>query len=123
MKNIVLLIILGLAFCLTQVTLSIYFPERLNDGDVWDRYFIAKDATYDTMFFVFSLLVFWSYKVHENPGAKALCVFLVIVTGGSFIDKVIFGINQYLRSDILLIAMGVVLSVIKYRKWKTLKAG
>lgn len=123
MKNIVLIILLSLAFCLVEATLTFFLPEKATDWDVWLRYFWTRDKTYDAMFFGFSLLVFWSYKVHENPGAKALCVFLVIVTGGSFIDKVIFDLNQYLLSDIVLIAMGVFLSVIKYRKWKILKAG
>ncbi len=120
MKNIVLLILLSLAFCLTEVTLTYFLPLARTDFEVWLQYFFAKDAVYDAMFFVFSMLLFWNLK---EPLPRAISVFLVIVTGGSFIDKVIFDLNQYLLSDIVLIILGLIVSAINYRKWKTLKVG
>jgi hypothetical protein len=118
MRNIVLLGILALMFCLTEVTLTYYLPDAKTDFDVWLKYFMAKDACYDTMFFLFSLVVFWN----AQGLAKAVACFLVIVTGGSFIDKVIFDLNQYLLSDVVLILMGLFLSIYFYlTRWKTYK--
>lgn len=120
MKNIVLLIALALAFCLTEVTLIYFLPLAKTDFDVWLKYFFAKDAVYDTMFFIFSLLLFWNLKI---PLQRAISVFLVVVTGGSFMDKVIFNQNLYLLSDVALIASGIVVSIICYIRWKSLGIG
>jgi hypothetical protein len=120
MRNIVLIGFLVLAFCTTELTLSIFFPLRDTETEVWDRYFIAKDGVYDAMFFLFSLLLFWNVK---KPAEKAITFFLIIVTCGSFADKVIANLNQYLFSDIFLISVGLIISVILYFKWKTQKPG
>jgi hypothetical protein len=120
MRNIVLLIAISLAFCLTELTLTHFLPLAKTDFDVWLQYFIAKDAVYDTMFFLFSLLLFWNVK---KPAEKAITFFLIIVTCGSFADKVIAKLNQYLFSDIVLISVGLIISVILYFKWKTQKPG
>jgi hypothetical protein len=120
MRNIVLLIVLSLAFCWTEASLTYFLPLARTDFDVWLKYFMAKDAVYDAMFFLFSLVLFWNLNERVS---KSVSVFLVIVTGGSFIDKVLFDINQYLLSDIVLISMGILLSINTYRKWKTSKAG
>lgn len=118
MRNIVSLGIIALMFCLTEVTLTYYLPDAKTDFDVWLKYFMAKDACYDTMFFLFSLVVFWNTQCL----AKAVACFLVIVTGGSFIDKVIFDLNQYLLSDVVLISLAIILSIYLYQKqWKNYK--
>jgi hypothetical protein len=118
MRNIVLLGVLALMFCLTEVTLIYFLPLAETDYDVWFKYFMAKDACYDTMFLFFSLVTFWNV----NGIAKAIACFLVIVTGGSFIDKVIFDINQYLLSDIVLISLAIILSIYLYlTRWKSSK--
>jgi magnesium-transporting ATPase (P-type) len=120
MRNIVLLGVLALMFCLTEVTLTYFLPFKDTDFDVWLKYFFAKDACYDTMFFLFSLITFWNV----NGLAKAISSFLVIITGGSFIDKVIFDENQYLLSDIVLITLAIILSTYIYlKRWKISKHG
>jgi hypothetical protein len=119
MKYIAPLTVLALAFCLTEVTLTYFLPNAKDDFDVWLQYFIAKDGVYDAMFFLFSLTSFYAFKELKKMWPTMICAFLVIVTGGSFIDKVIFSLNQYLFSDIALIAMGVLASTQIYRRWKT----
>jgi hypothetical protein len=118
MRNIVLLIILALAFCLNELTLTYFLPLAKSDFDVWLKYFIAKDATYDAMFFIFSLVTF---SMADTRGTKSVCTFLVIVTGGSFIDKVIFDMNQYLPSDVALICLGILFSTITYVRYGRFK--
>lgn len=120
MRNIVLLIALILAFCLTELTLTYFLPLARTDFDVWLQYFIAKDAVYDAMFLVTALLLFWNLK---TPLERALSFFFIIVSCGSFADKVIANLNQYLFSDIFLITVGIIISVILYFKWKTQKPG
>ncbi len=107
-------------FCTTQITLDKYLPEAKTNFDVWLHYFIIKDAAYDTMLFFMALVTF--LNVHRI--AKAVACYALMVTGGSFIDKVIFSINQYLYSDVILIGLSLVISVYLYfKKWKTLKHG
>jgi hypothetical protein len=113
MKNIVSLSILVLAFCLSEVTLTYFLPLAKTDFDVWLKYFILKDAVYDTMFFLFFLLIFWNVK-QRIP--NAIATFGVIVSGGSFVDKVVFSLNQYLFSDLFLIGLGVFFAIRNYRK-------
>lgn len=117
MRNIVIIIIIAVGFCVNEATWTFFYPLAHSDWDAWTKYFALKDAGYDTMFLLFSLLLFWNFK---EPLPKALTVFLITVTSGSFIDKVIFDLNQYLLSDVVLILMGILLSIINYRKWKTL---
>jgi ABC-type transport system involved in multi-copper enzyme maturation permease subunit len=119
MKYIAPLIALALAFCLTEVTLIYFLPLAKTDHDVWLQYFLAKDGVYDAMFFLFSLVLFWVFKETKKMWPAMVSAFLVVVTGGSFIDKVIFSLNQYLLSDVALIAMGVLVAINIYRKWKT----
>lgn len=115
-RSIVLLSVFIVMFCGTQVSLDYFLPQARTDFEVWLHYFIIKDALYDTMLFFLSIITF----IHVKNVLKALTCFCVIVTGGSFIDKVIFNINQYLFSDIILIIAAVSLSLYLYlTKWKT----
>lgn len=113
MRNTILLILLILLFCLTELTLTHFLPLAKTNFEVWLKYFIIKDAVYDTMFFMFFLLTYWNVK---SINLKAITAFGIIVSGGSFIDKVIFDLNQYLLSDILLLIIALVCSIyLKYR--------
>lgn len=120
MKIYLSIIVLVLLFCFTEITLSYYLPLAKTDREVWLKYFITKDAIYDFMFMLFFLVVFW---LANTANAKALATFGLIVTAGSFIDKVIFGINQYLVSDILLIIVALVCAIAVRLKWRTSKHG
>lgn len=103
-------------FCSLQLTLDHYFPEAKTNFDVWRHYFIINNAGYDTMLFFMAFVTFLNVK----GVLKLLSCFLVIMTGGSFIDKVVFGLNQYLYSDLILIVIAVSLSIHFYfSKWKT----
>jgi hypothetical protein len=104
-----------LMFCFAQLTLSYFFPDRRTDFEVWSKYFVVKDAIYDIMFFLSFLIVFWN----TTKATKSLAAFIVIVSGGSVIDKVIFNLNMYLWSDIIMILMAAIVSVHLYRtRWK-----
>lgn len=113
MKSKILLVLVILMFCLTEATLSYFLPLAKTDFDTWMKYFIIKDALYDTMFFMFFIIIYWNVN---SIDLKAITAFGVIVTGGSFVDKVIFDLNQYLISDIVLIAVALFCSFyIKYK--------
>lgn len=114
MRNIAVLIILVVAFYITELTLTYFLPLAKTDFDVWLKYFIAKDAVYDAMFFLLFLLVFWMAR---TKGEKAVSAFAVIVSGGSFVDKVIFSLNQYLTSDVILTLMALAVSISIYRRY------
>lgn len=111
MRTKILLTLVSIFFISGQFALSIFFPLRNSDPEIWDNYFIAKDGTYDIMFFMMFLVCFWS----TNGFAKAVCAVMIFMAGGSVIDKVVFGINQYLLSDILLTAVALLYG------WRTYK--
>ncbi len=116
MRNTILLILVCVMFCIGEVTLTHFLPLAKTNYDEWFHYYIAKDAVYDAMFFLMSAVVFnVTHRV-----TKAVAFFFFLISGGSFIDKVIFNINQYLHSDAILIIGGLALSTYLYRtKWKT----
>lgn len=70
----------------------------------------TRGILYDGMFFSISLILFLSWKGIE----KALACFMVIITAGSFIDKAIFKITDFLYGDIVLIILGIIVSVVVY---------
>lgn len=115
MKNIILIAAFSLfilMFCLTEFTLRYFLPLAVTDWNVWLTYFNIKDAAYDVMFFIASYLI---YSISTKL-LKALAAFALILTGGSVVDKVIFGINGYLWSDILLVSLGIGAAVYVYKK-------
>lgn len=92
-------------FFTAQITLTYFFPRAGEEWEVWQKYYIAKDGTYDFMFALMSWIVF---SLSEGkPGLKAVAAFALVMTAGSFIDKVVFNLNQYLVSDILLTGLGL----------------
>lgn len=99
-------------FCLTEFTLRYFLPLAATDWSVWLKYYNIKSAAYDVMFFITSYLVF----AISSKLLKALAAFALIMTGGSVIDKVIFGINGYLWSDIVLVVLGIGAAVYVYKK-------
>lgn len=102
-------------FSTTELTLSYVLPRAVKDINTWFDYFIKKDALYDLMFFLMFLLIYWS----TIKFAKALSLFAIFLSGGSFVDKQIFGINQYVYSDIALIIIGISVSLYMYfKRWK-----
>lgn len=99
-------------FCLTEFTLRYFLPLAKTDWNVWLKYYHIKDAVYDLMFFIASYLIYsMSTKL-----LKVLAAFAVVMTGGSVIDKVIFGINGYLVSDIALVAVAIGAGIYVYKK-------
>lgn len=114
------LIILCLAFCLNEFTLTYFLPLSKTHFDVWMNYYITRDGVYDAMFSIFSFMCLWNLR---EPKIKTISLFIVIITTGSFIDKVIFGLNQYLKSDLFLFLGGGIYSIYKYKKWKIQKFG
>lgn len=113
-KNIFIVSII-LLFFFTEITLNYFLPTAKTDFDTWLCYFLLKDAVYDIMFFLLFILLYW---MSNNADFKAISVFAVIMAGGSAIDKVLFGINQYLISDILVIVIALVCAINVKLKWK-----
>lgn len=114
-KSVALGILFVFAFCTAQITLAYFFPDRATNFKTWSRFYIAKDAVYDAMFFLSSLLVFWN----SSKVLKAIMFFSMVVTGGSLFDKWIMGLNQYLWSDVVLLGVGLGVSIYLYiTEWK-----
>lgn len=114
------IVVLIVLFCTTELTLNYYLPLAKTNREVWLQYFIIKDAIYDFMFLLFFIVTFY---LANSAMSKALTTFGVIVSAGSFVDKVIFGVNQFLISDIILIIVALVCAIAVRLKWRILKHG
>lgn len=101
-------------FFTCQLLINYFFPLHKDDWEVWQKAFMVKDAAYDLMFVLSSWLVF---SLADKPLLKAIAAFALIMTAGSFVDKVIFQLNQYLWSDVLLTVLGI------FASWRVYKHG
>ena len=100
-------------FSFNELTLTHFLPMARTHFETWLQYFIVRDAIYDAMFFISFIVLYWAL-----PGiGKSIAAFGVFLTGGSFIDKVIFGLNQYLYSDIILVIMALLFSLYVYKRY------
>jgi hypothetical protein len=108
------IILFVVMFFVSELTLTYFFPRAGEHWEEWQRYFIAKDAAYDLMIVLSSWLVF---SLADKPLLKAIAAFALIMTAGSFVDKVIFQLNQYLWSDVLLTVLGI------FASWRVYKHG
>lgn len=89
--------------------------SEIYDTSIYSEYisfWTLRGILYDGMFLSISLILFLSWNGIE----KAIACFMVIITAGSFIDKAFFKIADYLYSDIVLIILGIIVSVIVYGK-------
>jgi hypothetical protein len=108
--RIIILIGLGLAYAFNSVVLGMVYPNVSNDYDQYIAFIAARNIIYECMFAGFFLL---SYLVSVKL-MKAISCFFLVLSAGSVIDKGLFGITQYLKSDIILIIIALTLSFIVY---------
>jgi hypothetical protein len=89
--------------------------QNVYDVSVYEQYlqfWKARGIIYDSMFCCVALLLFVSYRGVE----KALSCFMVVVTLGSVIDKLLFEVTGYVRGDIILVLLGMIASYIVYAR-------
>lgn len=110
-----------IAFCLLWfgnfIVLSRVYD--VSDYEQFKSFWRVRGIIYDGMFFCMSLLFFllmgllarWNMTLE-----RSMACFMTIITAGSFIDKAFFKIADYMISDIVLIVLGVITSVILYGK-------
>lgn len=109
MKSI-LLIAVGLAYALNSIVLQQFYPYVSVDCGEYVEFVKARNVVYECMFSAFLLLTF----LLSRKFLKAASCFLMVLTVGSVIDKGLFGITTYLKTDILLVALSLTVSIIVY---------
>lgn len=107
--RLILLIILGLAFILNSVVLTRIYPNVSTDLDEYYKFVAMRNNVYEVMFALF----FWLTYLSSERGSvlRFIACALMILAAGSVIDKCFFGITTYLKSDILLIILSIVISL------------
>lgn len=89
--------------------------KRIYDVSVYDQYLVfwnTRGALYDALFACTS----FTFTGLTKGKLKALAVFMFIITLGSFLDKALFKIADYMYSDIVLIISGVIVAVLIYKR-------
>ncbi len=110
--RMILLIGLGLAFLLNGVILTNIYPNVSTDWSEYIRFVAMRNNVYEVMF----ALLFWlTYLSSERRSViRFIACALMILAAGSVIDKCFFGITTYLKSDIILIILSIVISTYVY---------
>lgn len=106
--RLILVILLGLCYVLNSVILQKIYPNVSTDWDEYLKFVSMRNNVYEVMFALF----FWLTYLSSNKGTviRSLSCFFSILAFGSVIDKC-FGITTYLKSDVLLIFISIVISV------------
>jgi len=109
MSKVVVISFIVLWF-VNSIALNKVYDTSTCDGyiDFWT----SRSWVYDLMFCMLAVSSFLSSK----GLTKAVSCFAVVVTAGSFIDKGLFKITGYLYGDIVLILLGIIVSVIVWKK-------
>lgn len=103
-------------FCNFIVLTRIY---DVADYEQFKAFWNARGILYDGLFFTMSLVVFLLLGLLPSWNMafeRAVACFMTIITAGSFVDKAFFKIADYMYSDIVLIVLGIIASVILYGK-------
>lgn len=86
---------------------------KFYDVTVYDEYLAfwrTRGILYDGMFLSMSVILFYTWRGFLKAGA----CFMVIITAGSFIDKALYRVVDYMYSDIVLVILGIIVSIIVY---------
>ena len=110
-----------IAFCLVWFCNFIILSKvyDVSDYEQFKAFWRWRGIIYDGMFFIMSLVFFLLMGLLLRLNMileRALACFMTIITAGSFIDKAFFKIADYMISDIVLIVLGIITSVIIYGK-------
>jgi|688.fasta_scaffold08777_2 hypothetical protein len=112
--KLTILILLGLAYILNSIVLGWVYPNASTDYEQYVSFVSTRNLVYEFMFGFFFLL---TYLLSEKLMKVFACFFLMLAFG-SIVDKSL-GITYYLKSDILLIAISLIASVVVYvREYK-----
>lgn len=75
-----------------------------------------REIVYKFMFLALGIICFFSTK----GIAKSLTCFAMCMVIGDLVDKLIFGITDYVFGDIVLVIVGLIVSVIIYGRSRSL---
>ncbi len=106
----ILLLLLGVTYLSNYKVLTLIYPNVSTDYYEYIAFVKERNKVYEFMFTGFFLVSFLDSK--RLP--KAVSCFFLILTCGSFIDKTIFNITDFLISDILLLIIAFLISIYVY---------
>jgi hypothetical protein len=107
-----ILILLGLAYILNSIVLKWAYPNVSTDYDQYVAFVATRNIVYEAMFAVFFLLTF----LLSERILRATACFFMVLSSASVVDKCLFGITQYLKSDILLVVISMAISILVYAR-------
>lgn len=112
MRYLVIILIAG--YLLNSPILKLVYPKVSEDYYQYIAFVSARNIFYEGMFLLFSLVIFRA----THGITKSLITFLMVLVGGSFVDKAIFKITWYLYSDILLVGVAILTAYLVYARNK-----
>jgi len=97
--RLIIVSLCAIFFCLNSEVFEILYPTLESDYDVFLKYYASKNIAFEIAFSLFFLCIFLnSYK-----WVRAVAIFGFVMTFGSIVDKLIFGINDYIITDVILL--------------------
>ena len=97
--RLIIIISCTVFFCLHSEIFNVIYPEIENNYDQFISYYNARNVAIDIVFSLFFLCIFLnSYK-----WVRAIAIFGFVMTFGSVVDKWIFGVNDYIITDVILL--------------------
>lgn len=100
------------AFVFYSEVLKLIYPNASEDYAEFVQYYYTKIRFDETMF----MLLFFVVFLLSSRWIRAISLFGFVVTFGSVADKIIFGFNDYLYTDIILIIVGLRLAWLVRKK-------
>jgi hypothetical protein len=108
--SIILVVLLVGSYIGNYPVLSLLYPKHEIDYYVFLDFYKVRNIMYSVMFCAFFLVL----AINTNGISKALSKFAFILSFGSFFDQTFLNVNDYLRSDILLIMIAFEISIFQY---------
>lgn len=105
-----LTVILALAYLFNSPILVMLYPKVSEDYYQYVEFVSVRANVYECMFFLFFTVVY----LQSKRLVKSLSCSMMILTAGSVVDKLIFGFKGYLYTDLILIAVAIVISIKVY---------
>lgn len=113
--KLVLLILLGVAYLCNSFVLQLFYPNVSTDYYQYVEFVAVRNRIYEFMFAGFFGL---TYLCSEYRLLKSIACFFMVLAVGSAVDKILFGVTSYLVSDIFLVLISILLSIIVYVRGK-----
>lgn len=110
--NYYIIILLVLAYLFNSNAVEWIYPLAHSDYNEFLKYYELRGQVYEIMFFLAFLFAF----LNTRKLLKGMAAFVMCLSFASVIDKVFLNITQFVLTDYIIIAFGIIAGVYVYFK-------